>query len=284
MKASLLLALSFTVAFAQVVSAEDSDEVRAPKNRAQARQVVQRAPRQVAQPRSAFSQAPRYQRNFTPQRQQLPQVNRDAARINAEARARFRSNVDRDEAAPIRRFPNTDLATRARVRPTVVNTPPAETAAIVQTRTDTRNRDWRTRNGNGTWHDGNSGNWADGHHRHNREHHHRDWWRSRFNRFVLFGGGYYYWDNNYWYPAYGYDPYYNSYSYDEPIYGYDGLAPGQVIANVQSALQEEGYYRYAVDGLMGPGTRAAIANYQRDHGLPMTAAIDQRTLQALGLS
>ena len=66
-----------------------------------------------------------------------------------------------------------------------------------------------------------------------RTRHNRNWWRSRYNTFVLFGGGYYYWWNNYWYPAYGYDPYYNNYIYSEPIYGYNNLAPGQVLENVQ---------------------------------------------------
>ncbi|MEY2482554.1 MAG: hypothetical protein QOK24_1082, partial [Verrucomicrobiota bacterium] len=100
---------------------------------------------------------------------------------------------------------------------------------------------------------------------------------------ALFGSGYYFWDNGYWFPAYGYDNYYNSYAYDEPIYGYNDLDPTQVIASVQTELQRLGYYRLAVDGLMGPGTRAAIANFQRDNGLSITAAIDRPTLQTLGL-
>jgi len=38
-----------------------------------------------------------------------------------------------------------------------------------------------------------------------------------------------------------------------------------------------------VDGEMGPMTRAAIANYQRDTGLAITSAIDGPTLGSLGL-
>jgi hypothetical protein len=67
----------------------------------------------------------------------------------------------------------------------------------------------------------------------------------------------------------------------EPIYGYDGLPPDQVIANVQGALQRLGYYRYAVNGVLGPLTRAAIANYQCDYGLAATGAIDPQTLTSL---
>jgi hypothetical protein len=114
--------------------------------------------------------------------------------------------------------------------------------------------------------------------------HDRNWWGSRYNRIGLFGGGYYYWDNGYWYPAWGYDPGYEFYAYDGPIYGYDGLPPDQVIANVQTALQREGYYHGMVDGMLGPLTRAALADYQRDHGLYVTSAIDQPTLETLGMS
>jgi putative peptidoglycan binding protein len=119
-----------------------------------------------------------------------------------------------------------------------------------------------------------------------RERHDRSWWRHHHGntRFVLFGGGYYFWDNNYWYPAYGYDPAYSRYTYDEPIYGYNNYDPGQVISNVQIQLQNEGYYDGEVDGQIGPMTREALARYQADHGLYVTRAIDEPTLEALGLS
>jgi len=115
--------------------------------------------------------------------------------------------------------------------------------------------------------------------------HDRNWWHSHFNTtFVLFGGGYYYWWDGWWYPAYGYSPYYNNYIYSEPIYGYNNLAPGQVVANVQIQLRDQGYYPGAIDGIMGVQTRAALAAYQRDHGLIVTEAIDQPTLVTLGLA
>jgi len=62
------------------------------------------------------------------------------------------------------------------------------------------------------------------------------------------------------------------------------LPPDQVVANVQAALQAQGYYQGDVDGLLGPLTREAIASYQRDHGLYETAAVDQPTLESLGMS
>ncbi|HEV2841377.1 MAG TPA: peptidoglycan-binding domain-containing protein [Chthoniobacterales bacterium] len=140
------------------------------------------------------------------------------------------------------------------------------------------NRNWRNRTSN------NDNSWQNARRRHHRQHRHRDWWRSHYTRFALFGTGYYFWDGGYWYPAYGYDPAYNTYSYEEPIYGYGDLEPAQVIANVQTELQRLGYYRYAVDGQMGPMTRAAIADYQRDNGLAITSAIDEPTLESLGLA
>jgi len=112
--------------------------------------------------------------------------------------------------------------------------------------------------------------------------HDRNWWGSHYNRIVFVFGGWYYWNSGYWYPAWGYDP--NAYYfYDGPIYGYNDLPPDQVIANVQAALQEQGYYEGDVDGVLGPLTRAAIANYQRDQGLYITSAIDEPTLASLGM-
>jgi hypothetical protein len=115
--------------------------------------------------------------------------------------------------------------------------------------------------------------------------HERSWWHSRYSsRILLIGGGYYYWNSGYWYPAWGYDSAYSYYPYDGPIYVGDNQVPfDRVLANVQSSLQEQGYYRGEVDGLMGPLTRDALAGYQRDHGLVSTAALDQPTLASLGL-
>ncbi len=113
--------------------------------------------------------------------------------------------------------------------------------------------------------------------------HERNWWRNHYNRVVFVYGGWYAWNAGYWIPAWGYDS--NAYyAYDGPIYAYNNLPPDQVIANVQTALQQQGYYQGEVDGLLGPLTRAAVANYQRDHGLYITSAIDRPTLSSLGMT
>ncbi len=141
--------------------------------------------------------------------------------------------------------------------------------------------DWRHRTpNNGNWHDRNDGDGTQ--HGWDRHRHHRDWWRSRYSRFALFGGGYYYWNSGSWYPAYGYDPYFSTYTYDAPIYGYNDLPPAQVLADVQAELARRGYYDGAVDGVFGPATRAALQRFQRDAGLRISGAIDEETLDALG--
>jgi|SRR6266496_2976069 len=124
---------------------------------------------------------------------------------------------------------------------------------------------WAFRNYRSAWHD-------------------QGWWRSHYNNRVVFVyGGWYAWNAGYWIPAWGYAP--NAYyAYDGPIYGYNNLPPDQVIANVQTALQEQGFNPGDVDGLLGPQTRAAIADYQRANGLAETAAIDQPTLESLGMT
>jgi len=116
------------------------------------------------------------------------------------------------------------------------------------------------------------------------EWHDQNWWRGHYGNNITFVfGAPYYWRAGYWFPAWGYNP--NAYyAWDGPIYAYNRLPPDQVIANVQAALQQQGYYHGEVDGLIGPLTRGAIADYQRDHGLYTTSTIDQPTLQSLGIA
>jgi hypothetical protein len=116
-----------------------------------------------------------------------------------------------------------------------------------------------------------------------KEWHDRGWWRSHCDRIVFVSGGWYYWNAGYWFPAWGYDPY-AYYAYDGPIYAYNGLTPDQVTVDVQLQLQRAGYYDGPVDGILGPMTRDAIAAFQADNGLAVTAAIDEPTLATLGIA
>ncbi len=115
--------------------------------------------------------------------------------------------------------------------------------------------------------------------------HDENYYRSNYSRIELIGGGYYYFDAGYWYPAWGYQPSAQYYVYDGPIYaGRSAERLDRVIANVQAALQAQGYYRGEVDGLLGPLTREALTGYQSEHGLYTTAAIDEPTLNSLGMN
>jgi hypothetical protein len=117
------------------------------------------------------------------------------------------------------------------------------------------------------------------------EWHDAGWYHSHYGNVALIAGGYYFFNNGYWFPAWGYNPSAQYYAYDGPIYvGQHAEPPDKVIADSQALLQQMGYYKGEVDGLLGPLTREALTAYQRDNGLAVTAAIDQPTLDSLGLA
>ena len=53
------------------------------------------------------------------------------------------------------------------------------------------------------------------------------------------------------------------------------------LMQAQEQLQAQGHYRGPIDGVMGSGTRRALARFQRQNGLPVTARLDQQTLDSL---
>jgi hypothetical protein len=117
-----------------------------------------------------------------------------------------------------------------------------------------------------------------------RSWHNRDWYHSHYGTSLVFVlGAPYFWNSGYWYPAWGYNPGY-VYPYDGPIYGASTLAPDQIVMNVQAQLRDDGYYNGAIDGVLGPQTRYALAQFQADHGLAVTSAVDEPTLATLGLA
>ena len=63
----------------------------------------------------------------------------------------------------------------------------------------------------------------------------------------------------------------------------DASYEDQTVAEVQEALSDDGFYNGPIDGIAGPGTRAAVAAYQRSMGLPPTGLIDARLLNSLGV-
>jgi Putative peptidoglycan binding domain len=83
---------------------------------------------------------------------------------------------------------------------------------------------------------------------------------------------------SYW-GGYPYSYYNNYYSYYTPTYGYNV----SMVAAVQRRLGELGYYHGAVDGVIGPRTRGAIAAFESRNGLVVDARISQPLLDRLGL-
>jgi hypothetical protein len=296
MKTLLLSIAAFAVATAPVFG-EDQDDQKKQKQRNSAPQTQQ--PKVNTVPRSY---TPKVQQNLT---------NKTQAVLQNKPNFNKQTYTPRTYTPPVQNSPrvvkppqqdlsaNTNTKNKWNQNNWNRNRPKTDVVTDqTNTNTDVRNRNWNNNtNKNRDWQNNTNTNknrnWnnntvntftfeqARRNHRHDR--HDRSWWRSHYSRISLFAGGYYFWNDGYWYPAYGYDPYYSSYTYDEPIYGYNDLQPGDVITNVQTALQEQGYYQDAVDGLIGPRTRAALSAFQRDHGLSITAAIDGPTLQALGL-
>jgi hypothetical protein len=126
-------------------------------------------------------------------------------------------------------------------------------------------------------------NFAQARERMPREQHDRAWWDQRYKNIVRAGTGYYFLDAGYWYPAFGYDPEANTYAYDGPIYATADLTPDQEIATVQTTLKAVDYYSGSITGVLDTTTLAAITRFQTANGLLVSGAIDQPTLEVLGL-
>ena len=188
---------------------------------------------------------------------------RRGGQVSDDTNLRMRRGRDAQNASPDRNATNA-------VKTTMPNTPVQATNSGLHTGKPVLN-----------FNNSNTMNFNDACWRH-RGQHDCNWWRNHCHTIILIGGGFYAWDLGYWYPAYGYDSYNSNYAYDGPIYGYDGLPPDQIIANVQYAPQQLGYFAEAADGVLGPVTRAAIEDYQVENNLPVTGAIDRPLLVSLG--
>lgn len=53
------------------------------------------------------------------------------------------------------------------------------------------------------------------------------------------------------------------------------------VTQAQTALKEKGLYSGPIDGQIGPKTRQAISQFQRQNGLKQTAQLDSRTMSEL---
>jgi Putative peptidoglycan binding domain len=146
---------------------------------------------------------------------------------------------------------------------------------------------------------------------------HRDWDRRHahffHNRFFVFDNGFWCglddgvfpWDYLPYYAGdyYPYDYYTDSqpddgtapasaYSYGyytgvQPDYDTAAVnsapAPDPTVEAIQERLAQLGYYNSPVDGIFGPTTRDAVANYQTDNQLDVTGSLSPDILESLGV-
>lgn len=62
-----------------------------------------------------------------------------------------------------------------------------------------------------------------------------------------------------------------------------GNASAASVRRTQQELRSEGYYHGRVDGVMGPQTRQALRQYQRDHSLPANGRLTRPTAEHMGV-
>ena len=162
--------------------------------------------------------------------------------------------------------------------------PPASLSGGTGTRTLGRhsqafsaNREFnRSNNYGGHWYPAHTHtNWDRGRAHYWHGHHYR-WYNGGW---LIFDGGF--WPYDYGYPYYGYDNYPGTVY--QPSYVSDYYDATAVATDVQSALADMGYYRGPIDGIIGPMTRQAIEDYQRDRGLVVSGRINRALLESLGL-
>jgi|ERR1051325_8441127 peptidoglycan hydrolase-like protein with peptidoglycan-binding domain len=89
--------------------------------------------------------------------------------------------------------------------------------------------------------------------------------------------------------SYGAEPYSSSTASPQPGSSFQTPSSATASANAsedqitaaQEQLKAAGLYTGGVDGIMGPLTKQAIQQFQQQHGLQVTGALDQQTMAAL---
>ena len=66
-----------------------------------------------------------------------------------------------------------------------------------------------------------------------------------------------------------------------PSYSTTAMNSNAEIRQAQQQLQDQGFYRGRIDGIIGPETEQAIGQFQQKNGLSQTATLDQPTMDKL---
>jgi hypothetical protein len=130
-----------------------------------------------------------------------------------------------------------------------------------------------------------------GDHRRGDDDHRRHYYSYPRSRFTLSfgtgyrGRGYYYGPPGvpYYYEAPGVVYYSSRVAVPSRYVVRDVYRNDSIDVAVQRALARRGYYHGPIDGDIGPGSRSAIARYQRDRGLLVTGSINSTLLRSLGI-
>jgi hypothetical protein len=89
--------------------------------------------------------------------------------------------------------------------------------------------------------------------------------------------------SNYKRPPYKGNSYNDDYQRRPAAPNYDSARRTSVASQVQSKLAAKGFYYGKIDGILGPQSRDAIAQYQSQHRVRVTGYIDEWLLKSLGL-
>lgn len=254
---------------------------RAAQQRAQA-QVQQRSLEQRQNAARATAQQRALQQRAEAQ-QQLARQKAEAQQRSLEQKrdvAQNRAEAERRAAAARQQLATDDMRRRADLARR--SNELEQNRAIAEARRDRRDDDRRDRD----WSDDDRRRWG----RWDNDDRRRGWERYRYYRapswvYRNWDRGRSYWWNDHRYHWYGgnwviIDP---GYAYVES-YSTPTLIGSNLILEVQSELIAAGYDPGVADGVMGPMTRNAIAQYQADRGLPITGIIDNTLLASLGIS
>ena len=127
---------------------------------------------------------------------------------------------------------------------------------------------------------------ADWGRRHGWTHHGGHWFHNNRRTNIVFVPGYYPWAYSGWGDYYGdlgyWDGGYYGDVYGAPVVSLPAVGESTVV-DVQRELRAAGFYSGPIDGIIGPGTRAAIRAYQASNGLAITGQINSSLLGSLGL-
>ena len=67
----------------------------------------------------------------------------------------------------------------------------------------------------------------------------------------------------------------------QPVHESNDFSSKMTVRQIQSALRKAGFYNEAIDGKMGPRTKAAIKEFQKEYGLKPDGVVGTRTRSKL---